>query len=158
MTTVFTSFLRCSHRFFTKLLDEVAESASVTNALAVKAQAATSLTSVKRPPDLKQNVRPHAHLPSPLDIPRCPRGSRSSFSFLTSTYDIQTYSRRHLSPYTLLHASTSAPPRPSGAPLCAAISCGTLDIMKLEQTGFINGNTKPFVPENPLLFILTSVP
>jgi hypothetical protein len=41
---------------------------------------------------------------------------------------------------------------------CAAISCGTLDIMKLEQTSFINGNTNPFVPENPLLFILTSVP
>jgi hypothetical protein len=40
----------------------------------------------------------------------------------------------------------------------AAISCGTLDDMKLEQTSFINGNKKPFVPENPLLFILTSVP
>ena len=35
---------------------------------------------------------------------------------------------------------------------------GTLDDMELEQTGFINGNKKPFVPENPLLFILTSVP
>jgi len=35
---------------------------------------------------------------------------------------------------------------------------GTLDDMELEQTGFVNGNKKPFVPENPLLFILTSVP
>jgi hypothetical protein len=31
-------------------------------------------------------------------------------SFLTSPYAIQTYSRRHLSPYRLLHASTSARP------------------------------------------------
>jgi hypothetical protein len=30
--------------------------------------------------------------------------------------------------------------------------------MKLEQTSFINGNKKPFVPENPPLFILTRVP
>jgi hypothetical protein len=35
-------------------------------------------------------------------------------SFLTSPLAIQTYSRSHLSPYSLLHASTSAPPRPSG--------------------------------------------
>jgi hypothetical protein len=35
-------------------------------------------------------------------------------SFLTSPYAIQTYSRRHLSPYSLLHSSTSAPPRPLG--------------------------------------------
>jgi hypothetical protein len=35
-------------------------------------------------------------------------------SFLISPYAIQTYSRRHLSPYSLLRASASAPPCPSG--------------------------------------------
>jgi hypothetical protein len=33
-----------------------------------------------------------------------------------------------------------------------------LEIFFLEQTSFINGNKKPFVPENPPLFILTRVP
>jgi hypothetical protein len=38
--------------------------------------------------------------------------------------------------------------------LCAAISCGTLDIMKLEQTTFINGNRNLLYPK--ISFFLSS--
>jgi hypothetical protein len=43
-------------------------------------------------------------------------------------------------------------------PLRAPLSCVEHSDMDLEQTSFINGNKKPFVPENPLLFILMHVP
>jgi hypothetical protein len=39
-----------------------------------------------------------------------------------------------------------------------AISCGTIDDMETRTNWLYYGNKKPFVPENLLLFILTSVP